>query len=133
MSEENVEIVRHGYEAVNRRDIDTWLEGFQADVEIRDLPTIPDAQVRRGHDDLRKWVEMMRDVWTEESYYEPQEFTDAGDFVIVAVRAHAWGRGSGAPVEIDFFQVFEMREGKVQRAWGFFDKAEALAAAGLSE
>jgi ketosteroid isomerase-like protein len=28
MSEENVEIVRRGYEALNRRDFDAWLEFF---------------------------------------------------------------------------------------------------------
>jgi ketosteroid isomerase-like protein len=131
--EENIEAVRRGYEALNRRDIDAWLEGFHADVETHDLPTIPDAPVRRGHDDLRKWVEMMGDVWTEESHYEPEEFTAAGDFVLVAVRAHAWGRGSGAPVELSFFQVFEMHDGKVQRCWAYFDEEQALEAAGLRE
>ncbi|MGA6947369.1 MAG: nuclear transport factor 2 family protein, partial [Solirubrobacterales bacterium] len=103
MSQENVEIVRRGIEALNRRDIDAWLEGFQPDVEAHDLPTIPDAPVRRGHDDLRRWVEMMGDTWEEKSYYEPEEFTAADNFVLVAVRAHAWGRGSGAPVEVSFF------------------------------
>ena len=133
MSQENVEIVRRGIEALNRRDIDAWLEGFQPDVETHDLPTIPDAPVRRGHEDLRRWVEMMGDTWEEKSYYEPEEFTAAGDFVLVAVRAHAWGRGSGAPVEVSFFWVFEMRDGKVQRSWACFDEEEALEAAGLSE
>ena len=116
-----------------RHRLQAGIVGFHADVEAHDLPTIPDAPVRRGHDDLRKWVEMMGDVWTEESYYEPEEFTAAGDFVLVAVRAHAWGRGSGAPIEVSFFQVFEMRDRKVQRSWAYFDEAEALEAAGLSK
>jgi len=133
MSEENVEVVRRGYEALNRRDTDAWLEGAHADAEFHDLPTIPDAPVRRGHADLRKWVEMMADVWTEDSYYEVKEVKAAGSFVVTAVRTHAWGRGSGAPIEIDFFQVFEMREGKVQRAWSHFDEEAARRAAGLSE
>ena len=127
-----MEAVRHGIEALNRRDIDAWLEGFHTDVEAHDLPTMPDAPVRRGHDDLRAWIEMMGDVWTEESYYKPEEFTAAGDFVLVAVRTHAWGRGSGVPIEVSFFWVFEMRDGKVQRVWSYFDKGEALEAAGLS-
>jgi ketosteroid isomerase-like protein len=53
--------------------------------------------------------------------------------VIVAVRAHAWGRGSRAPAGFSFFQVLEMREGKIQRAWAYFDKDQALEAAGMSE
>ena len=117
MSQESVEVVRRGYEALNRRDIDAWTEGFHPDVEAHDLPTIPDDPVYRGHDYLRKWVSMMMDVWAEGSYYEVERLTAAGDFVIAAVRAHASGRGSGAPVELSFFQVFEMRDGKVQRSW----------------
>ena len=133
MSEENVETVRRGYEAFNRGDIDAWLEYFHPDVEVHDLPTIPDAPVRHGHDDLRKWVEMMQDVWSEESYYEPERFTTAGDLVIVAVRAHGSGRGSGVPIEISFFTVFEMRDGKIQRLWSYFDEEKALEAARLRE
>jgi hypothetical protein len=34
---------------------------------------------------------------------------------------------------VKFFQVFEMRDGRVQRTWAFFDEAEALEAAGLRE
>ena len=129
-----MEVARRTYEALNRRDIDAWLELFHADVEAHELPTIPDAApVYRGHDDLRKWFEMMENVWTEESHYEPEEFTAAGEFVLVAVRALARGRGSGAPVEVSFFQVFEMRDGKVQRLWNYSDEQEALEAAGLSE
>jgi ketosteroid isomerase-like protein len=141
MSEENVEVVSRAIDAVNAlmrgeltsEGLDAWLGFYHPDVELHDLPTIPDAPVRRGYDDLRKWIEMMRDTWSESSNYEPEEFTAAGDFVIVAVRAHGWGRGSGVPVEISFFTVFEMRDGKVQRMWSYFDREEALEAAGLSE
>jgi ketosteroid isomerase-like protein len=113
--------------------VDAWLVFYHPDVEVHDLPGIPDAPVRRGHDDLRKWIEMMRDTWSEGSHYEPVEFTTSGDFVVVSVRAHGWGRGSGVPIEVSFFTVFEMREGKVQRMWSYFDREEALQAAGLSK
>jgi ketosteroid isomerase-like protein len=133
MTQKNVEMVRGGFEALNRRDIDAWIDGFHADVEVHDLPTIPDAPVYRSHDDLRNWVETMFEVWTEDSYYELVELLPEGDFVIATVRAHAKGRGSGVPIELTFFQVFEIDEGKVRRAWAFFEKDEAQQAAGLRE
>jgi ketosteroid isomerase-like protein len=133
MTQENVEMVRGGFEALNRRDIDAWIDSFHADVEVHDLPTIPDAPVYRSHDDLRNWVETMFEVWTEDSYYELVELLPEGDFVIATVRAHAKGRGSGVPIELTFFQVFEIDEGKVRRAWAFFEKDEAQQAAGLRE
>ena len=132
MSQENVEAVRRGYEALNRRDIDAWLEGFDANAEMHDLAEVPDAPVRRGHDDLREWVAMMDDTW-EDGRYEPEEVTETGQFTLVAVRARARGRGSGAPVDFQIFHVFEMRDQKVQRFWAYLDKAKALEAVGLRE
>jgi hypothetical protein len=75
----------------------------------------------------------MFEVWTEDSYYELVELMPEDDFVIATVRAHGWGRGSGVPIELTFFQVFEFDAGKVRRAWAFFEKGEALEAAGLRE
>jgi len=132
MSQENVEALRRGYEALNRRDIDTWLEGFHADAEMHDLPSIPDAPVRRGHAAMSEWVSMMDELWVD-ARYEPQEFTDAGQFVVVAVRAKARGRGSDIPMEVGIFHVFEIEDGKVQRALAYLDRDEALEAVGLQE
>ena len=78
-------------------------------------------------------MEAQATVWTDESYYELEEFTTSGNFVIVVVHAHAWGRGSRAPAGFNFYQVLEMREGKVQRAWAYFEEDQALEAAGLRE
>ena len=140
MSQENVEIVRRTYEALNRalrsgarHDVDAWLEAFHADVEVLDMPMFPDAQVRRGHDDMRRWIEMMLDVFSPGGRWEPEQVTAAGDFVLVSVRGHGSGRGSAAPVEARFFQVFEMRDRKIQRIWSDPDEEQALKAAGLSE
>ncbi len=142
MSQENVEIVRRAYEALNRalrsggapRDVDAWLDAFHPDVEVFDIPTFPDAQVRRGHDDMRKWIEMMVDVFSRGGRWEPEQVTAAaGDFVLVSVRGHGSGRESGAPVEARFFQVFEMGDRKIQKVWSDYDKDQALEAAGLSE
>ena len=140
MSQENVETVRRTFEALNRvlrsgspRDVDAWLETFHADVEVFDMPMFPDAQVRRGHDDMRRWIETMLDVFSPGGRWEPEQVTTAGDFVLVSVRGHGFGRESGAPVEARFFQVFEMRDRKAQRVWSDFDEDQALKAAGLSE
>jgi ketosteroid isomerase-like protein len=132
MSQEDVERLRQGYEAFNRRDIDAWLEGFHPDAETHDLSSIPDAPVRRGHGALREWVSMMDDIWVD-GRYEPEEFIDAGRAVVVAVRGTARGRGSDIPMDVEMFHVFEMQGGKVRRAWSYLDRDEALQAAGLRE
>ncbi len=129
MSQENVQIVRHGYELLESRDIEAWIGLFDADVEAHDLAGIPDEPIRRGHDALREWVAMMEEIWVDPRY-EPEEFIEAGEFIVVAVRATARGRGSGVPLDIPIFQVFEVQDGKIRRLWAYRDRAEALEAAG---
>jgi ketosteroid isomerase-like protein len=132
MSRENVEIVRRSYESLNRRDIEAWIEVFHPDVEMHDVAGIPDAPVRRGHDALREWVAMMEDIWTD-ACYEPEEFTDAGKFVLVAVHAKARGARGGVPLDVPMFHAFEMEDERIRRLWAYLDRAEALKAVGLEE
>jgi|SRR5215211_1698897 len=132
MSRENVEALWRGYEAFNRRDIDAWLEGFHPDAEMHDLSSIPDAPVRRGHAALREWVSMMDEIWVG-GRYEPEDFIDAGQSVVVAVRGTGRGRGSEIPMDVEMFHLFEIEDGKVRRLAAYLDRNEALQAAGLRE
>ena len=132
MSQENVETVRRGYELLNSRDIEAWIRFLHPDVEAHDLAGIPDAPVRRGHDAMREWVADMDDLYVD-AHYEPAEFIDAGRFVVVAVHAKAQGRRGGVPLDIPMFHVCELEDGQTRRFWAFFNRAEALEAAGLSE
>jgi uncharacterized protein len=131
MSHADIEALRAGYEAFNRGDTGAWLDGFDPDAELRELPNLP-GTVHRGHDGLREWAESLKETW-EEYRFEPEEFTDAGEFVLVSVRARGRGLGSGAPAEMQVFHVFELRDGKVLRVGGYIDRAEALEAVGLRQ
>ena len=56
--------------------------------------------------------------WTEdfsEWSVIPEEFIDAGEFVLVRVRQMAQGEASGIPVEGKFWFVIEMRGGRVAK------------------
>ena len=131
MSQENVEIVRRAYDALNRRAYDAWVAFFQSDVEFHGLPENPDARVYRGHDGVREWIKGVCKVL--DARFEPEEVTEAGDFVLLSVRASVMPRGSSIRVEQRVFNVVEMKAGKAQRLWGYRTKAEALEAVGLSE
>ena len=132
MSQADVDTIRRGYADLNRRDVEAWLDAFHPDAEMYDLAGGPEAPARQGHEALREWVEAVDGIW-EDGRYEPEEFIDAGDFVVVAVRVRARRRDIRVPVDVPLFQVFEMRDGRIQRGRAYLDKAEALEAAGLSE
>ena len=131
MSQGNVEVVRRSYEALARNDIEGALEAIDPQIEIHDHD-LPDAGEYRGIDGLFRWQADWEASW-ESWRWEPEEFLAAGDRVVVALRVHAKGRGSG--VEIDRLDgaVWAMRDGKGVRLDYYGSKAEALAAVGLPE
>jgi ketosteroid isomerase-like protein len=58
MSRENVEYVRRGYEAANRRDVDAWVEGSAAEFEFHTSGNFPDQEpVYRGREAFRTFAE----------------------------------------------------------------------------
>ena len=61
------------------------------------------------------------------------EFIDAGANVVVAVRHVAKGKASGVDVDMQTFQVWTVRDGKVIRYRSFDDRQTALAAVELQE
>jgi ketosteroid isomerase-like protein len=133
MSQENVEIVRLGYELLNGGDLDGVLQLCATDFEFRDLPALPGSGVFIGHDAFRAWHAQLLDAF-EDLHFEPQEFIDAGgDRVVVPNHATGQGKGSGADVEMHFSSVWTMRAGKFAKHIAYSDHAEALEAAGLSE
>jgi ketosteroid isomerase-like protein len=138
MSEESVEVVRRVYEALASRDVATILALYDPEVEFRfSGGTIADhiggPSVYRGHAGLRAFDSELREAFTNfETNYE--ELIDAGERVVSVSRYRGQGRGSGVevtgPVQ---FGVWKIREGRITRVDWFHIRAEALAAAGLSE
>jgi ketosteroid isomerase-like protein len=85
-----------------------------------------------GHDGVRRYFEVTRDAFGDFGW-DPQEFVDFGDHVLVVTRFHAQGRDSGVPVEAVIYNVFTVRDGKVVQVRGSLERSHALGAAGLVE
>jgi ketosteroid isomerase-like protein len=132
MSEENVEIVRRGLEALDRRDLSSWLAVSDEDCEVVPSHDWPEPGVR-GPEAVFDWYLQAFD------YLQPfrtadTEFIDAGaDKVLLQYRTDLRGRGSGAKFEFRRWCVVTLRKGRALRTEWFTDRAEALEAAGLSE
>jgi uncharacterized protein len=140
MSDENVEIARRGYAAfVHGFDRGHFEEeGFEwLDPEIewcgpREFPDL--AEPRYGHDGVREYLTILTEV-LEDYRMSPEEFIDAGaDQVLVFSREGGRGRGSGADVETHpTAHLWTLRDGKAVRMQSYWERADALEAAGLSE
>jgi ketosteroid isomerase-like protein len=134
MSEENVKLLFRGQDALNRGDLDAFLEFQDPDVEIfpRILGVEGGVSYRRGHDGIRTWWEDLHAVFPS-FRSEIAEVRDLGDVIISRVTLIGQGLESGAATEQAAWQVVKVRDQKAVW-WGIFvSEAEALEAAGLSE
>jgi ketosteroid isomerase-like protein len=132
MSQENVEIVRRGYDAFNRGDIEGVIETADPQVHWDMSERVFNPSVYEGHDGVRRFVEEMNEVW-EDFRLEPLEFIDAGDKVVVSHLIRGRGRGSGVDVELPSTSVYTLRNRKVIDNRMYREHSEALEAAGLRE
>jgi len=131
MSQENVEIVRRGYEHYNRTGEPDY-SVFDAEVVYDVSRRTFDPAVYHGHDGVREFVGLIREQWAT-MRLEPQDFVDVGDKVVVSVRLVGVGKESGVETEANTAHVWTFRGGKIVRQTTFQTMAEALEAAGLSE
>jgi ketosteroid isomerase-like protein len=134
MSHENVELARRVVDAYNRRDVYT----FFAELATPDFEWFP-ALIRafegggyRGRAGVERFYADTRETW-EELQTVAEEFRDLGDCVLVLGRQVGRGTGSGAPVSAPIANILDFRGGRIWRSRAYFDRAEALRAAGLSE
>jgi ketosteroid isomerase-like protein len=145
MSQENVEVVRGilaGFQGLDwvafLRDTDPGQAQliteavYDPDVEIIWVDTSPDAGPYRGHQGALQALNVWLDSF-DEFHFEPTEFIDAGDDVVVPNHSVGVGKGSGAEVEMTTAWVITVKGGKIARLLEYSSKEKALEAAGLRE
>jgi ketosteroid isomerase-like protein len=128
MSEENVDIVRRGYEHWSRTGELLW-ELIDPEVEVHDPPIGPDSKVRHGHEGLRASFASVEESF-DDLGFETEEIYDAGDDVVVFVRMHGRGKGSGIELEVPVAHLCTLRGGRLVRI-RVLARDEAMEAAGL--
>jgi ketosteroid isomerase-like protein len=128
MSQENVELARNAWTP------ESFLGLFDEFIvtDMREHPVPGLRNIALGREQATEAFVSYWRTWDDYAI-EPVEFIDAGQSVVVTVREHGKGKGSGVPVERPHFQVWTFRRRKLVRWEAFASKAEALEAAGLSE
>jgi len=139
MSEENVEIVRRGWDLlVKRIDEGRVTELFDRDLFAPNATLTPsreasDSKTYIGQEGFGEWVR----TWTEDFVdwkIWAEEIIDAGGNRVVAVLGQsAKGKGSGVAVENRFGVVYTLEQGQVVDQRHYTDPAEAFEAAGVRQ
>ena len=133
MSQENVELVRLGFEAAVSGDTAAFDGYLTPDLEIVQPPEVPDAKTYRGPTAMRDALDDWPSEW-EDFRMELLDVIDVSDDTLIGVTRHT-GRGAHSEIEMDFevAYVYRLREGKLARLEMYFGRDQALKAVGLAE
>jgi ketosteroid isomerase-like protein len=132
MTSANVEAVRGVYERWSRGDFAASLELLDPEAVFVVRSPLPEAGRYKGLESLRHYTREFLEPWTRITI-EAEEYTPAGENVLVAVRQCGEGSGSGVVTELRYFHVWSFRGGRAVGLETIQERAEALEAAGLSE
>jgi ketosteroid isomerase-like protein len=133
MSEEKVALARQTVEAATEalmeRDRTSFLEVHDQDVEVVPFRDWPVPGVRGAEAACEFYLETF-----DALPIGHVEFVDAeGDKALSHYQMALSEMGIGAGVQVHYWSLATIRQGKVIRVQWFADRAEALEAAGLSE
>jgi ketosteroid isomerase-like protein len=134
MSQENVELVRRGFEAVAQGGPDAMWDFWADDIDYRAAEgALDDRGPMHGKDAVRAYVQDWLDMF-DDFKVEPVELIDAGeDQVIAVIRNSGRAKLSGVATDLTYAALYTIRDGKIARGREYMTREEALEAAGLRE
>ena len=131
MSQENVEIVRRAYDALNHGDWDAVFREAHPDFEIT-TQRGPGAGTHRRREAVQDYAEDYIAAF-DSMVFEPEEFLENDDQVVVLVTRRARPKGGSGEMVVRNGHIWTVREGSILSMKSYPDPEKALKAAGLRE
>lgn len=125
---ENVELVRRGYEAYARRDVAAVMALLDPGIEVVQTTLLPWGGVHRGLEGAQTFFRLLAEH--TDAMPEPLAYIPAGSDVAVVGRLRGTARASGKPIDIDIVHVWTVREGRLVRFAAYIDTPAMLEALG---
>jgi ketosteroid isomerase-like protein len=129
MSETNADLVRQGFEAMRDGDVDALVPFIHPDFEATTpaaLAAEPDTY--RGVDGIRRYFDSFYEAMDRVNF-EPQDFIQVGERVVVPLTLRARGRTTGIETAQDVVTIWDVKDGKAIRIEVYATLEEAMAAA----
>lgn len=126
------EAIGKAYAALNRNDIEGFLESFDPDIVRIEPDDFPSAGTYRGIEAVRAHVAQGRSTWEEGGCF-PERFIVTGDRIVVPIHVRVRVKGRSDWVEGHIADGFAFRDGKVTEFHSFSDEQNALEWAGASK
>jgi ketosteroid isomerase-like protein len=122
-----IELIQQGYDAWNRGDRQWVLDHMTGDVEWISPPDDPDPGTFSGYEGVQQFWDNWRELFGQ-LQFQPLEFEDLGDHVLVVAQRLGIGNVSGVRVEEQVIQVFSFgSDERCYRVREFYDRDKATA------
>jgi uncharacterized protein len=132
MSQENLEVVRRVYDALNHSDWEAAFEAAEPDVELVPPDRSPASAPVRGVEEVRAWAADQQQTVGDLSI-EVEELIGADQSIVALIRLRVRPHGADADFELRIAHLWTLRDGKLVRCEVFPEREKALEAAGLQE
>jgi ketosteroid isomerase-like protein len=130
---QNLQTVRRGIDAFNRRDVDLLADLTTPDFAwFPALPGTVEKDGYRGREGVERYFGEIEGTWVDLRVLI-EELHDLRDGALLLGRTEGRGRASGVEVDAPIGVVYEFRGEKISRCRAYLDHAEALRVAGLEE
>jgi ketosteroid isomerase-like protein len=128
--EDSFEVAKQAIAALNSRDVERYLALCHEDIELASpAAAIEGANV--GEAGIRAFFAEL-EVATREFRLEVEAHREAGGGVVLVEATLTSTSERGVEIRQPLYNVYEVGGGKLRRVRGFFDRDEAMRAAGLS-
>jgi ketosteroid isomerase-like protein len=127
----NVDVVRRALDAFNSGDLEAMLAMQDPEFEWRPAfgGAMLGASVYRGPAAFREYWRDVQEIWNHTFRFDPENFSDHGNTVVVVGRGRGRARGSAIDIDQPFAMLFKVGRGKLVFGQTFADPNEALEAA----
>ena len=125
------DLVKSLISAVNKRDLEAYLACCTDDIQLY-TPLAQFTGPNEGRAGIEQFFEDLEDA-TPDFHLELERLQLVEDRALAFVRAHASGRISGVPLDIETANIYDFAADRIKCVRIFTDRQEALEIVGLRE
>ena len=129
MSQENVDVARRLFKAVEERDLAGVLAAYDPDIVIREAASLRYGGVYHGLEGALRHASRYAQAWAD--FQAPADmatdpvFLDAGEYVVVLWRQKG-SASDGKSLDLPAVSIYKMRDGKIIESQMFHADTKAI-------